>query len=160
MPELKPPCLAVENYQMGCHAELWPVFYSAIHEVCREHYTQVQIRAWAPDNLDKGIWKNKMEAIKPFVARIDGRVAGYADIQADGLIDHFFVHADYQRMGVGRALMHKILESGAAMPQLYSHVSITAKPFYSHYGFRATQENRPLIRGVALTNYLMKKTPL
>jgi len=31
-------------------------------------------------------------------------MAGYADLQADGLIDHFFVDAGHARRGVGRAL--------------------------------------------------------
>ena len=32
-----------------------------------------------------------MQALRPLVAEEDGRVVGYADLQASGYIDHFFV---------------------------------------------------------------------
>ena len=42
---------------------------------------------------------------KPFVAEIEGQIVGYADLQEDGYIDHFFVSGSMARRGVGSALM-------------------------------------------------------
>ncbi len=122
--------IIVREFKIGDEEGLWTVFYSSIHQVCCNHYTEEQIKAWAPSDLDPAIWISKMQSIKPFVAVTDKKVIGYADLQEDGKIDHFFVHGDHQSQGVGQNLMNKILEKGANKKRLYSEVSHTAKPFY------------------------------
>jgi putative acetyltransferase len=81
---------------------------------------------------------------------------GYADLQSSGLIDHFFVHGKYQSMGVGGALMNAILEKEHSMTKLYSHVSITAKPFFQHYGFTVKKVQEVEIRGCKIKNNVME----
>ncbi|MGL5364343.1 MAG: GNAT family N-acetyltransferase, partial [Plesiomonas shigelloides] len=39
----------------------------------------------------------------------------------------------------------------------YSHVSITAKPFFERFGFRVVKKQQVAINGQVLTNFLMEK---
>jgi putative acetyltransferase len=55
--------MILRNFEIGDEGALWEVFYSAIHKVCAKDYTEEQINAWAPDNLDPGIWVSKIHII-------------------------------------------------------------------------------------------------
>lgn len=96
--------IKVRDFSVGDEDKLWRVFYSSIHQVCSNNYNEEQLQAWAPADLDKSIWAFKMRSIKPYVAFDGDKVIGYADLQKDGKIDHFFVHGDHQGQGVGRHL--------------------------------------------------------
>lgn len=55
--------MILRNFEIGDEGALWEVFYSAIHKVCAKDYTEEQINAWAPDDLDPGIWVSKIHII-------------------------------------------------------------------------------------------------
>ena len=59
-------------------------------------YSESQVQAWAPDNYDTSVWYERISSINPFVAVLEGEIVGYADIQDDGYIDHFFCHWKHQ----------------------------------------------------------------
>ena len=85
---------------------------------------------------------------------------GFADLQADGYIDQFFVSGFLGRQGIGRKLMEHI-EAEARLrgiESLYSHVSLTAEPFFASRGFFVEERRQPVLRGVAFNNALMRKT--
>ena len=138
------------------------VYTSAIREVACRDYTPEQVDAWAPlewDEQDVADWAVRMAGIQPFVAEIDGVVAGYADLQPTGYIDHFFVAANAGGQGVGGTLMRHILAQAEArgLAELTSHVSLTAQPFYAHFGFEIVEQCLPVIDGVTLSNAAMRK---
>lgn len=139
---------------------LWDLFYHTIRFVNRRDYSQEQVEAWAPDNLDPQIWRNKMSSLSPYIAEIDNVIVGYADLQPDGLVDHFFCHCRYQGQGVGRALMEHVLEVGRTrgIKSFYSEVSLTARPFYQHMGFEVETQQLIHVRGHSLTNFVMRKS--
>jgi putative acetyltransferase len=147
----------IREFQVGDEEGLWEVFYSSIHQVCSNDYSQEQIQAWASTEIKKEFWSTKMQSIKPFVAVSQDKIIGYADLQDNGLIDHFFVHGDYQSKGVATSLMNTILKKGKGRKRLYSEVSHTAKPFYEKHGFHVVREQEVLMRGVALTNNIMER---
>jgi putative acetyltransferase len=68
---------------MGEEPSLFDVYSWAIHLVASRDYTPEQIQAWAPRDLDPALWEQKIRAIAPFVADLDGRIVGYADLQPD-----------------------------------------------------------------------------
>ena len=149
--------MILRNFELGDQEALWEVFYSAIHQVCRKDYTEEQINAWAPDNLEPGIWDSKIRSVKPIVVVLHNKIVGYSDLQESGLIDHFFVHGDYQRRGIGRILMSEILKRGSSKEMLYSEVSHTAKPFYESYGFHVVKKQTVNMRGVLINNNVMER---
>tara|TARA_R110001592_G_C13011660_1_gene736789 strand:- start:521 stop:979 length:459 start_codon:yes stop_codon:yes gene_type:complete len=147
----------ISPYHPGIEKKLFDVFRSAITQVCSKDYSAEQIQAWVPAQYEHAKWKKRIEAIKPFVATIDGEVVGYADIQSDGYIDHFFVGGSCQARGVGRALMNTLLSQKIDGKKAYSNVSITARPFFEKYGFKVVKENTVQIGGVGLCNFTMEK---
>lgn len=126
-----------------------------VRQINQRDYTAAQIAAWAPDDYDRQAWLTRLRQNQPIIAEVDGVIAGFADVQADGYIDHFFCSAAKQGKGVGRALMEHLLAH--EYPRFYANVSITARPFFERFGFRVVREQQVLIRGETLTNYLMEK---
>ena len=151
--------IKIRKYNESDARDLWAIFYHTIRNVNSRDYTQVQVEAWAPDNVSPDVWQRKMNAISPFVAEIDGEIVGYADLQEDGLIDHFFCHHEHQGKGVGRHLMEHVLRVGElqGITRFYSEVSITARPFYEKFGFKVAKEQTIEIRGQKLRNFVMEK---
>jgi len=149
----------VRRYESGEEGCLWEIFYNTIHRVNIRDYSQAQVLAWAPPDLDKKIWKNKIEEINPFVAINAKCIIGYADLQENGLIDHFFCDYRWQRKGVGSLLMRKIQEEAIKqnMKALFSEVSVTARPFYESHGFSVTKKQTLEVGGEKLSNFRMEK---
>lgn len=148
--------IQIEAYRKGLEDQLWEVFYTAIRLGCALHYSQAQLEAWAPDDLDRQLFASKMLEIRPYVASVGDKVVGYADLQANGYIDHFFVHGDYQGRGVGAALMKQIKTTGRDFPLMYANVSNTAKPFFEKHGFHVVRKQLIEVRGEHLENQVME----
>src|SRR3954452_13994702 len=102
--------IVIRDFRSSDSTSLWDVFFSAIHEVAAADYSAEQLDAWAPSWPDLTKWALRMEGIRPFIAEIDGRVVGYADVQPTGYIDHFFVSAAPARRGALSPLMGRIHE--------------------------------------------------
>ena len=151
--------MQIRNYRAGDEASLRAIFYHTIRRVNIQDYTAEQVKAWAADEIDETRWREKIEAINPYVVEHEGRLIGYADLQEDGYIDHFFCHHDWQRQGVGSLLMQKIHDEAKKrdIRRLYSNVSITAKPFFMAKGFEVVKEQSVTIRGQVLKNFNMQK---
>ena len=43
------------------------------------------------------------------------------------------------------------------VPALWTNASITARPFFERHGFVVVSEQHPVIRGVPMRNYRMRK---
>ena len=151
--------ITIRDYVEGDARSLWELFYNTIRNVNIRDYSQVEVEAWASASQDPKLWEKRMKDICPFVAEIDEVAVGYADLQPGGLIDHFFCHYEYQRQGVGRALMEHIFTVGEArgIARYYSEVSKTAKPFYERFGFSVVSEQTLDTGGQKLKNFLMEK---
>lgn len=152
--------LIIRKYVEQDAGATWLLYFNTIRKINSRDYNQLQVEAWAPDSMDLFIWNKRMMDIEPFIAEIDGTIVGYADLQNDGLIDHFFCHHEYQRQGVGRALMEHILDAGAKkkIKLYFSQVSITAKPFFESFGFVVVKQQLVEVRGQQLTNFYMQKS--
>ncbi|MCW8349184.1 GNAT family N-acetyltransferase [Vibrio sp. ZSDZ65] len=152
--------IKIREYVEADAQALWDIHFYTIRNINIRDYNQAQVEAWAPESLELSIWINRMKGLNPFVAEIDGIVVGYTDLQSDGLIDHFFCHHEYQGQGVGRALMNHVFAVGKerGISRFYSEVSITAKPFYEHFGFKVVQPQEMDVRGQKLRNFVMEKS--
>ena len=89
---------------------------------------------------------------------VDERIVAYADLQPDGYIDHFFVHGEHARQGIGTLLMRHLLALAGqrGLAGLTSDVSRTAQPFYRRFGFVVVAQREPVIRGVVVPNASMR----
>lgn len=151
--------LQIRRFRLGEEPALFGLYHSAIHLVACQHYSPAQIDAWAPGDVDPQAWAVRIQGIDPFVAKANGQLVGYADVQADGYIDHFFVSGHRPRQGIGRALMSRLHDEAARLgvKRLSSDVSLTAQPFFAHFGFEVVEQRAPVRRGVALPNARMIK---
>ncbi len=149
----------IRRFRPGEEEALHRVFHGAVHRVAARDYTPEQCAAWAPEPHDAAQWETRVRDIHPFVAEIDGALAGYADVQPSGYITHFFVSAEFPRRGVGRALMARIHEEATRLGllELTADVSVTAEAFFVACGFQVVVRKMPVRRGVAMPNARMRK---
>jgi putative acetyltransferase len=151
--------IVIHCFQPGEESALWEVFHSAVHSIASKNYSEEQVNAWSPANPDRAKWAERIRGINPFVAKRAGVIVGYADVQADGYIDHFFVSAAAARQGVGSALMRKLHEAAVQgkISTLFSNVSLTAQPFFEKWGFVIEFRQSISCCGVIMENFRMKK---
>jgi len=151
--------MLVRAFKEGDEPALQAVFYSAVHTIAAKDYTVEQLDAWAPHRPDWEAWTARMKALRPFVAELDGRIVGYADLQTTGHIDHFFVSAKHARRGVGRLLMETLQARATelGLARLFSDVSLTAQPFFERFGFSVVERKTVLVGKVSLPNARMEK---
>jgi putative acetyltransferase len=151
--------MLIRKFRVGDEADLFGIFFSAIHGIASRDYTTAQIDAWAPRSVDPNQWAIKMREIGPFVVEQDGRPIAYADLQPTGYIDQFFVSSSFARQGVGSMLMRRIHGAAASkgISVLTSYVSRTAQPFFRHFGFVIVEEREPVIGGIVVPNASMRK---
>ena len=149
--------MEVRKLQEGEEQELWELFYNTIHTVNIRDYDGNQIAAWAPDDLDINIAIKKFREIDPFVVIKEGSIIGYADIQPDGYIDHFYCHHEFQGQRVGSTLFAALEKEAkeTGIFEMYSNVSITARPFFEAMGFSVEKEQVIRIKDQKLKNYRM-----
>jgi putative acetyltransferase len=152
--------MLIRNFNIGDEEAIWSVFYDSVHQIASANYTETQVNAWASKEVDPIVWAKHIQKLKPFVVEVEQQIVAYADLQADGLIDHFFVSPLFTRQGVGSLLMQQIRQKAAQqnLDRLFSHVSLTAKPFFTHWGFTVEKAQTVTIRNVQLNNFLMVKT--
>ncbi|MGR5278524.1 GNAT family N-acetyltransferase [Vibrio rotiferianus] len=151
--------LEIRRFESGDEETLRTLFYYTVRKVCINDYTDAQVSAWAPNIYVAEDWNKKIALLNPFIVLLDGQVVGYADLQPDGYVDHFFCHWQHQGKGVGTALMQQLIAEGARNfnHRLYANVSLTAKPFFERHGFIVVKQQSVDIRGQTLTNFLMEK---
>ena len=151
--------ITIRAYRAGDGAELAALFRSSVRSIARRDYTQSQVEAWAPDDIDAARFAERCAAKSTWIAECDNRVAGFSDLEEDGHVDMLFVHPDFQRRGVARALLVHIesLARSRGLGRLYTQASITARPAFEAQGFRVITAQTVERRGESFTNYRMEK---
>jgi len=149
--------MEVRKFRKGEEKELWKLFYNTVHNINIQDYDKTQITAWAPNDFDINIAIQKFRKIDPFVVIHEGKIIGYADIQPDGYIDHFYCHHEFQGQGVGSTLFAALEKEARenCILEMYSNVSITARPFFEAMGFSVEKEQVLHMRDQQLKNYRM-----
>ena len=149
----------VRAFQPGDAPTLLALFRDTIRRVNVRDYAPEQIRAWASDEINAAEWAARFAGRFVGVAEFGGRVVGFAELEADGHIDRFYVSADHQRRGVGRALLEAILAEArrAGVRRLFTEASITARPFFESQGFVVLTPQVVVSRGVEFSNYRMER---
>lgn len=139
-------------------AQLAELFYQTVHSVNAKDYTKEQLDAWATGEVDLQAWDASFRAHKTIIAVKNGEIVGFGDMDETGYLDRLYVHKDYQGQGIASAICDE-LERFAAGKTITTHASITAKPFFQHRGYCVMRWQEVIRRGVALTNFVMKKQP-
>jgi ribosomal protein S18 acetylase RimI-like enzyme len=151
--------MIIREYHESDTEMIMNLFYETVHKINIRDYTPEQVKAWTGEKMDYEFWHKRLQMKLPYVAEKNGEIVGFAELEADGHIDCFYCHYQYQHQGIGSKLL-KHLENIAKSQEnqrLYAEVSITAKPFFQKHGFTVVREQQVERRGVLFTNYLMEK---
>ncbi|RAM49645.1 MAG: GNAT family N-acetyltransferase [Hapalosiphonaceae cyanobacterium JJU2] len=139
--------------------EIMQLFYDTVHNINIRDYTPDQVNAWAPQYMNYQKWSQHLHSKITYVAELDGKIIGFAQLEPDGHIDCFYCHKDFQGMGVGSKLLDTLQTEAKTLEinRLFAEVSITAKGFFEHKGFEVINQQTVERRGVKLINYRMDK---
>ena len=150
--------MKIRIYEIADTEEIMKLFYDTIHEVNIHDYTQEQVAAWAPANMDIEVWIKSLGSKFTYVAEED-KIIGFAELEANGHIDRFYCHKDFQRKGVGKKLLEQIelKADSLGVEKLFTEASITAKPFFESQGFIVINKQEVERRGQKLINFVMEK---
>ncbi len=154
-----PAPITIRLYRPDDLDALIGLFRRAVRNNAPRHYTARQVEAWAPDTVDRDGWAERRASRPTFIAEIDGEVAGFSDLMADGHIDMLFVEPRFQGRGVARALLGRVeaeARSGG-MSGLTTDASLAARPVFQRHGFTVVMMRAIPARGEVLTNFRMAK---
>ncbi|MBD2523183.1 GNAT family N-acetyltransferase [Nostoc sp. FACHB-133] len=147
-------------YQIADTEEIMKLFYDTIHEVNIHDYTQEQVDAWAPANMDIDLWIKSLGSKFTYVAEENGKIIGFGELEANGHIDRFYCHKDFQRKGIGKKILEQLESKAKALgiERLFTEASITAKPFFISQNFIVVKQQEVERRGQKLINFIMEKS--
>ncbi|MGQ4650437.1 GNAT family N-acetyltransferase [Lyngbya aestuarii] len=151
--------MKIRTYDISDTEEIMQLFYETIHKVNIRDYTQQQVDAWAPANIETEVWMRRLKNKFTYVAEKEKKIIGFAQLEDKGYIDCFYCHKDFQGQGIGTQLLEQI-ESKArylGLKKLFTEASMTAKPFFESKKFLVVNQQTVELRGQKFTNFLMAK---
>ncbi len=154
--------LTLQEYRPEDLPAMERLFYDTVHTVCAGDYSEEQLSAWADGQADGDAWNQSFLAHYTITAWMEGVLAGFADLDESGSVpylDRLYVHKDYQKRGIGRALAEAMEEKAraAGAEEITVHASITARPFFEQLGYVTERKQEVVRRGVCLSNFAMRK---
>jgi putative acetyltransferase len=151
--------IAVRLFEERDAEQIAQLFHDTVREINIRDYSSNQVRAWAPDNIYFRDWVKVCSSRFTYIAHIMDTIVGFGELEANGHIDCFYCHKNYQGCGVGKQI-YRALETKAvelSLNRLFVEVSITAKPFFQRMGFSVVQKQEVTCRGESFVNYVMEK---
>ncbi|MEO0835192.1 MAG: GNAT family N-acetyltransferase [Cyanobacteria bacterium J06642_3] len=151
--------MQIRLFQPQDETQIAELFHYTVRKINIQHYSPQQVKAWSPDNIYFRNWAEICSDRFTYVAVENDKIMGFGELEADGHIDCFYVHYQYQRQGVGSSI-YQAIEAKARelnLTRLFAEASITAKPFFINQGFSVIKQQQVFCREVAFVNFLMKK---
>jgi putative acetyltransferase len=135
------------------------LFRASVRVVAGRDYTQEQVTAWAPDEIDPEAWARRYDTRQAWIAEIGADPGGFIELEGTQYLDMLYVHPAHQRRGVATALLAQVEAAArrAGADRLYTDASITARPFFERRGFLLVAPQRVVLRTVAFVNFRMEK---
>jgi putative acetyltransferase len=151
--------MLIRDYELSDAAVITQLFYDTIHSVNLQHYSEQQVRAWAPEVPEPKVWHSRMSRRCTLVAEENGQIIGFAELERDGHLDMFYCQKDVIGRGVGSAL-YEAVEAKAmrlGLERIFADVSITARPFFERCGLSVVRELLVTRDGIELPTFRMQK---
>ena len=135
------------------------LFRDTVHAVNRHDYSEAQLDAWAPYQVDLEHWRAVIESSYFMVAVSGGMVVGFANLDGDDYVDQVFVHKDLLRKKIATKLVEEIEREAKRRnaARLWTQSSITARKFFERQGFATLQQQRATYNGQIFDNFQMEK---
>ena len=145
------------------HSEDWKevveLFYETVHFVNSADYTEPQLDAWVPKDMDLPELENRLLNTYSVVVEKDGIIVGFGNADSIGYFDCLYTHKDYQGMGIATLIADDIekYSYNQGVQIITTDASITANPFFEKRGYHVLQEQSVECRGQFFTNFKMQK---
>ena len=135
------------------------LFRDTVHAVNRQDYSEAQLDAWAPYQVDLDHWRAVIDSSYFMVAVSGGMVVGFANLDGDDYVDQVFVHKDLLRKRIATKLMEEIEREAKrrSAAKLSTQSSITARKFFERLGFATLLAQRVTHNGQIFENFSMEK---
>jgi putative acetyltransferase len=135
------------------------LFRDTVRAVNRRDYSDAQIDAWAPYEVDLDHWRRMIENSHFLVAVSGGMVVGFSNLDGQDYVDQLYVHKDLLRKRIATRLIEAIEREAKhrGAQRLWTQASITAKKFFERQGFVAQPAQRVEHNGQIFENYVMEK---
>jgi len=150
--------LKILDYEEGMLDGMMQLFYDTVHTVNARDYRKDQLNNWAPLDINKTFWEQRLKKNVCKVAFINNIMVGFTEL-VDEHVETMYVHKDFQRRKVAANLIDELLQ--IALERNYSvlttEASLTARPFFEAFGFRVTRVKKKLFNGKDFTNFKMAK---
>ncbi len=149
----------IRRYRPSDLAGIIALFRDTVRRINGRDYSQQQVMAWAPDEIDARQWSHRFDNKAVWVADLDGAPVGFIGMARDGLIDMLYVHADHQGAGIASRLLRAVgacaRAGGLLRPVTVG--GLTARPVFEHRGFRVIAPQRVRRWAQEFLNYRMDK---
>lgn len=153
--------IKIRTYQDRDAKATYQLFYDTVHNINSKDYNEQQLNVWAPYDKDISQWNDSLKRNKSFVAEdIDTNlIVGFCDMKETGYLNRGYVHKDYQGQGIGSLLLQCREHEAKKLKlnKVFSHVSITARPFFEARGFKVVKQQVVQIHDVEFINFVMEK---
>lgn len=149
--------MTIRRYMMGEEPSIWSIYFRATHESNASDYHKDLLNRWAPPDMDMTEWATRLREKNPFVALLDDQIVGFAELDESGFLDYFYVSPDFQRQGIGSALMSAVVSEALTVEihAITADVSITARSFFAAHGFEVVESRNNIILGHPAPNFAM-----
>jgi GNAT superfamily N-acetyltransferase len=135
------------------------LFRDTVRTVNRGDYSEAQIDAWAPYQIDLEHFRALIAGSYFVVAVSAGMIVGFANLDGDDYVDQLYVHKDLLRKKIATRLVAEIERESRARgaARLWTEASITARKFFERQGFAVLQAQRVTYNGQTFDNFAMEK---
>ncbi|WP_252247016.1 GNAT family N-acetyltransferase [Clostridium sp. ZBS4] len=148
--------MIIREYTSADCNSLAELFYNTVHSINEKDYSEEQLNVWATGRVNFEAWNRSFLEHFTVVAVDDDVIVGFGDIDKTGYLDRLFVHKNYQKRGIAKAICDE-LEKKVNTEKFITHASITARPFFEKRGYRVLKEQQVEREGIILSNYVMEK---
>lgn len=142
-------------------APIWAIHTRAIREIASSHYDPDTVVAWSGRTTPASYAEVIATLVLVVAEDDDGRLAGFGELDPSaGIVRACYVDPDFERQGVGRALMAALEDEARAHGRsaLLLDASLNAIPFYEALGWRVeTRARHDLGQGAGLECAVMTK---
>jgi len=135
------------------------LIYDSIHGLAHTHYSEEQIKAWAPEPYAGDRAKQRFADQLFFIASDPEGMAALMTLTQEHYLDFAYAHPRTKGRGAA-SQTYATLETFAeaqGVKSITSDVSFVARPFFEKRGYKVLKRQFPIANGVELTNFNVRK---
>ncbi len=154
--------ISIRSFKDNDLDEILELFYETVHTINSKDYSLEQVNAWAEKEPDKEKFLKLFHDHYSFIIENNeesNKILGFADMSSDGYLNCFYIHKDYQNLGLGKRLLNEIIAKAKELKLevVTTESSISSKGFFEKLGFECVSAQTRIISSIEFINYIMKK---